>query len=75
MCCCPKCNNIVLKGDEVDKPGTQSVCCEECNVWWRWECAEITSEEQVEGAFVSPSCLSDMASVCLEDNELSDEDF
>ena len=37
LCCCPKCNNIVLEGDEVDKPGEQSVCCEECNVWWHWD--------------------------------------
>ena len=35
----------------------------------------ITSEEQVEVAFVYPGCLMDMASVCLEDNELSDQDF
>ena len=70
---CPKCNCLVLEEDEIDQLGMQSVCCEDCNTWWHWECAGITSSEEVEGIFNCPSCVLDMATMSYQDCELADE--
>lgn len=61
LCHCPKCNKVVLESEEIVNAGEQSVCCDQCDIWWHWQCAGINNEEEVPDVFVCPSCIFDIA--------------
>ena len=64
LCFCPNCSKVVLEGDEIESSNEHSVCCDDCDTWWHWKCANITSREQVNGVYVCPGCILDISQSC-----------
>ena len=64
LCFCPNCSKVVLEGDEIESSNEHSVCCDDCDTWWHWKCANITSQEQVNGVYVCPGCILDISQSC-----------
>jgi hypothetical protein len=60
---CPKCEKVILEGDEINCTATEnSICCDICNTWWHLQCAGLT-EVCVESldTWLCFSCLIDNA--------------
>lgn len=43
---CPKCECLCLEPDEIEKDGENSVCCDQCALWYHWECEDLTIEPE-----------------------------
>ena len=41
---CPKCECLCLEPDEIEKDGENSVCCDQCELLYHWECEDLTTE-------------------------------